>query len=64
MLRIVGCESHGDENAVSPDGRNVGAYQLNVVHGFTYEQMTDPEQSTDLAHDIWLSQGYEAWSCY
>lgn len=64
MLRIINCESHFDENAVSPDERNVGAYQLNVVHGFRYEDMTDPSISTDLAHDVWLSQGYQAWSCY
>lgn len=64
MARIIECESGGDENAVSPDGQNVGAYQLNVVHGWTYEQMTDPIVSTDLAHDLWLSSGYEAWACY
>lgn len=64
MIRIIDCESHGDENAVSPDGQNVGAYQLNVVHGYSYEDATNPEISTALAHDVWLSQGYEAWACY
>lgn len=63
MMRIVQCESHGDENAVSPDGANVGAWQLNNSHGFSYEDATNPVISTDLAHDVWLSQGYSAWSC-
>ena len=64
MIRIIECESHGDENAVSPGGANVGAYQINVVHGYSYEEMTDPMTATDIAHDIWLSQSYQAWSCY
>ncbi len=64
MLRIIACESGGSSTAVSPGGANVGAYQLNQVHGYSYEQMTDPATSTALAHDIWLSQGYGAWSCY
>ncbi len=63
MIRIVECESHFDENAVSPDGANVGGFQLNVVHGFTYEQMTDPATATELAHDLWQSSGYGAWAC-
>jgi len=63
MMRIIECESHGDENVVSPDGQNVGAYQLNVVHGFSYEDATNPPVATDLAHDVWLSQGYGAWAC-
>lgn len=64
MLRIIDCESHGDANAVSPGGQNWGAFQINVVHGYSVEQMTDPVTSTAIAHDIYLSQGYRAWSCY
>ena len=64
MARIIQCESHGDENVVSPDGRNVGAFQLNVIHGFSYEDATNPPVATALAHDVWLSEGYDAWSCY
>lgn len=71
MLRIMygpypcpNGESGGDPNAMSPDGRNWGAYQINVVHGYSVAQMTDPVTSTAIAHDIWLSQGYRAWSCY
>lgn len=64
MLRIMACESGYDNTAVSPDGRNVGAYQENVIHGYSYAEMTDPVRSTEIAHDIWLSQGYRAWSCY
>lgn len=37
---------------------------LNVVHGFSYEDATDPAISTALAHDVWLSQGYGAWTCW
>lgn len=64
MLRIIACESGGQPDAVSPDGQNAGAYQENVIHGYSYAEMTDPVRSTEIAHDIWLSQGYEAWSCY
>ncbi len=64
MMAIIACESHGDPNAVSPDGRNIGAFQENIVHGFVYADMIDPVRSTALAHDVWLSQGYGAWSCY
>lgn len=63
MLKIINCESGGDENVVSPDGANVGAYQINVVHGFSYEEMTDPVRATEIAHDIYLGSGYAAWSC-
>ena len=62
MLRIIECESHGDENVVSPGG-HTGAYQISPIHGYSYEEMTDPVISTDIAHDIWLSQGWGAWSC-
>lgn len=64
MLRILDCESHGDPSAVSPDGANHGAWQINVVHGYSELAMHDPVVSTALAHSIWLSQGYRAWSCY
>jgi hypothetical protein len=64
MIRIIECESHGDENAVSPGGANVGAYQLSTIHGVSYEDATDPVKSTELAHKVWLSQGYAAWSCW
>lgn len=37
---------------------------MNIVHGYSYEDATNPEISTALAHDVWLSQGYGAWSCW
>jgi hypothetical protein len=63
MTRIAACESNFDENAISPDGQNVGLLQINLVHGWTTEQLTDPAFNIAAGYDVWLSQGYAAWAC-
>jgi len=63
MARIAACESNWDENAISPDGQNVGLLQVNLVHGWTTEQLTAPAFNVAAAYDVWLSQGYGAWAC-
>lgn len=56
------CESTWRSWAISPDGQNIGLFQINVIHG--WRASTDPE--TNVAYAYELSQGgydWSAWSC-
>lgn len=65
MLRIVGCESTDNPDAVSPDGRNWGLMQINVVNwDGDPRALLNPATNIAAAHGVWLRQGYAAWSCY
>lgn len=41
-----------------------GICQINSIHGFTKEWLSNPENSVEAAHEVWLSAGYEAWVNY
>lgn len=60
----MACESSFDENAISPDGQNVGLLQINLVNydGDPYD-LLDPAFNVEAGYDVWLSQGYGAWAC-
>ena len=60
-LAVLWCESRGDPNAVSPDGQNVGLFQLNIIHGY----YPDPVENVAKAYAIWLDYGghWTAWAC-
>ena len=57
------CESSGDWSAVSPDGRNIGGFQVNLIHGWTREELLDPAINLLAAYSIWKEQGWTPWSC-
>lgn len=54
-------ESGGDPDAVSPDGENLGLFQLNRVHGG--DELLDPATNVAVAYQLWLDQGWAPWSC-
>ena len=56
-------ESGGDPSAISPDGRNVGLFEINLVHGYTVAQLLDPPTNIRVAYAIWREQGWSPWSC-
>lgn len=61
-------ESGGDPSAISPDGQNWGLGQVNLIHLWRVDgdaqALLDPATNIRVMHDIYLSQGYQAWSCY
>ena len=61
--RVRQCESGGDWAAVSPDGMNIGGYQINVIHGWTREQLLDPVGNTLAMIALWRDGGWSAWAC-
>lgn len=72
MIRIIAgptaaCpngESGGDPRAVSPDGRNWGLAQINLVnYTGNPRDLLDAATNIAVAHRVWLRQGYGAWSC-
>jgi hypothetical protein len=60
--RVAYCESTWRSWAISPDGRNVGYFQINRIWGASAS--TDPETNVNFAYR--LSQGgwdWSHWSC-
>lgn len=71
MAEIWWCESWYHTMAMGPDKHgnvaDVGLTQVNRVHWADYHPvflMAFPWYSVYAAHEIWLMQGYHAWSCY
>lgn len=60
---VMMCESDGDPSAVSPDGQNVGLYQINLIHGWTREQLLDPVINTLAMLALYADQSWAPWSC-
>mgnify|MGYP001388050227 CR=1 FL=1 len=58
-LAVARCESGLDPNAVSPDGANIGVFQINVVHGYYPGLIANVAK----AYEIWRDQGWAPWSC-
>jgi len=67
-------ESGGDPTAINPDGRSWGGLQIeydahraeliNITGSDDPHQLLNPIINVEMAHDVWLSSGYGAWSCY
>ena len=60
--RVAFCESTWRSWAISPDGANVGYFQINRIHGWVAS--TDPEVNVAFAYQ--LSKGgydWSHWSC-
>jgi hypothetical protein len=71
-LAVAWCESNHRPNAVSPDGANIGLFQVNVIHKGRVNATTtelaailllDPETNVRVAYAIWADQGWGPWSC-
>ena len=67
-LRVVYCESRFQPGVVSPDGRNWGLFQVNLVHlarvGGDTTALLDPATNVRVAYDIYRDAGgWRPWSC-
>lgn len=62
LYNLANCESTLDPSARGKDGE-VGIVQIHPIHGFTEEQMLDPEFSLNwAAQEISEGRGYQ-WTC-
>ncbi len=62
------CESRWQADAVSPDGANLGYFQVNAVHaarvGGDLEALFDPVINIRVAYSIYAeSGGWGPWAC-
>ncbi len=67
MLRIARAESRLRVEAKNTNRNGTidrGLLQVNSVHGFTIACLTDVLCNIWAAHQVWLRQGYGAWSTY
>lgn len=70
-VRVARCESTLNPQAVSPDGRNFGLFQINRVHAADFADVTghpwgdvlDPYLNTVYAKHLHDEQGWRPWSC-
>jgi hypothetical protein len=63
-MAVAHCESTWSWGAVSPDGQNIGGFQVNLVHGYSREYLLVPEHNVRVAYAIWLDNaGWGPWSC-
>jgi hypothetical protein len=58
-LAVARCESGLDPGAVSPDGQNIGVFQVNVIHGWH----PGLAENVAKAYAIYVDQGWGPWSC-
>ena len=63
-LRVFRCESGLTADAISPDGRNIGIAQINLVHGYSVQYLLDARNNLAVAYALYLDQGWAPWSCY
>ena len=64
---VVWCESRFDPSAISPDGSNIGLWQINVIHGarveYDYRRLLDPHTNTAIAWQLYVERGWQPWAC-
>ena len=48
---------------MSPDGQNIGGFQINLIWGWTREQLLDPVTNALAAIVVWRRNGWSAWAC-
>lgn len=65
MVSIFECESHGYARAVSPTG-DLGLPQIHIAswyQRFVPRWLFIPPYAVYAAHEVWLAQGEDAWTC-
>ena len=69
-MDVAECESNYDPEAVSPDGKNHGLFQINNVHrplvrsmGYRWRQIYDPYVNTHVARRLWNESRWRPWTC-
>ena len=69
MLAIMyaesNCRPNLDNSGLNKNGSvDYGLFQINSVHGYSKEDLMDPEFNIKVAYKIYKSQGLKAWSVY
>ena len=68
VLCLMGHESGGNKNAVSPTNDHglmqINHYYWGDVFGVTKNDLYDPDLNVRLAYQIYLRQGWTAWAVY
>jgi hypothetical protein len=69
-IGVAYCESRLRPTAISPNGANVGLFQINAVHrgrvarmGYRWEDLLDPRVNALVAKTIFDEQGWGPWAC-
>ena len=70
-LQVARCESGSDYIAGANSSGHICTYQISwhfhhkrfEAHGWGYEDAFVPERNIQVAHEIWLEQGWRPWSC-
>ena len=61
------CESRWQPDAISPDGQNLGIFQVNVVHralvGGQEQRLLDAATNVRVAYELWRDYGWGIWAC-
>lgn len=64
MLRIMRCESGGDPRAYNGRTGVKGLFQVHPLWQKPWPgDYYDPWTNAAVAYQVWLEQGYRAWSC-
>ena len=66
-LAVAWCESRHDPSAVSPDGQNLGLFQIHAPSHASKlrpdESLLDPVVNVRVAYEIWRDQSWAPWAC-
>ncbi len=65
--QIITCESSWRIEVwnynVGPKSYDVGIWQINDLHGLSWEDRTDPIKATDFAIELYKRRGWQPWVC-
>ena len=67
MLRVISAESGCNATAHNWKDKHKtcmgshGLFQIGCVHGYSPDQLEDPEFNIKVAAQVWKTQGYKAW---
>jgi len=67
LYKIMMCESTGRPDAIGDSGSSYGLFQINMDYWSQLvgdRNVLDPYDNAQIAYEIWMLQGWDAWSCY
>lgn len=67
IYHIIMCESTGRPDAIGDSGDSYGLFQINMNYWSQLvgtRNVLDPVENAQIAYEIWMLQGWNAWSCY
>ena len=66
-VKIAECESRLDSSAHNKDDPHNGSwgiFQINGAHNYSPEVLLNPIKNINIAHELYLKEGWEPWACY